>query len=109
MFKINTRPSFTSTVQIAVPGDDTDVHSLNVRFKALRSSEMEAHDTGTSTEGQKVFLREVIEHVDGALDEDGEPVPYSEALREELLDWPFVVSALLQHYVRDLVKAHAGN
>ena len=106
MFKINTHPQFTSHVEVPLGDDEPQV--LTTRFQALPIEEAKVFDTRTP-EGTTGLLKRVVIRFDDLVDDDGEPIAYTEALRDELLDLGWVRNALVRKYFLDLAGARLGN
>lgn len=109
MFKVIERPEFTHTVPVLVPVDGGhEEQSLKVRFRALPDDELGTFDHDTN-EGTHAFLRVAIVRIEDVVGTDGKPVPYSDALRDQLLQFPFVRVALLRAYSAAVTGARLGN
>ena len=57
----------------------------------------------------KAGLRKSILHLGDLCDEDGNPVEYSEDVREAILGLPYARVALIEAYTAGLHAARAGN
>jgi len=103
MFTIVKHPTFRTTATIQVPTDDGIVpQSINVRFRI-------GADDDDVVEGYGLpFLRAIILSLDDLVDETGSPVPYSDAIRDELLSRPFVRTGILRAYFDALSGAKAA-
>lgn len=109
MFNVVSNPTFTRTVPVSVPsGDGFDEQSLKATFNLLTDEETAAFDVST-TDGVKGFLRAAIVSLGDLADEAGEPVAYSPAILDSLLDRGYVRLALLTTYTRSQIKAVTGN
>lgn len=107
MFKITTEPKFTHTVIACVPSDGGhDEQSFKATFRVLDTDKLV--DDGT-VEGQIEDLRRVVVSLDDLADDQGNPVSYSDALRDQLVRLPYVRIALLNAYIRGIGKAKQGN
>lgn len=107
MFKVTSVPKFTHPVKVFVPSDGGHVEQT---FKATFIVEdveklSEIQDEG----GQKAVLQRVVCHMDDLEGDDGQPVPYSDQIRDQLIGLPFVRFALFLTYVEAVTKAKAGN
>lgn len=109
MLKIVKNPEFTATVKVQVPaeGGFSDA-SFTARFKALTVSEAEAFDL-VSVTGTNDWLRTILIGWEGVVGEDGEKVSFNHAIRDELLDVPFIRMAVIQSYNAAMLGARRGN
>jgi hypothetical protein len=109
MFKLVKNPTFTATVKISVPteGGFTD-SSFTGRFRALSISEAEDFNLLTS-DGTQEYLRTILTGWDGVVDEDGTPVSFNDAVRDELLDTAYCRVAILNTYNAAMMGAKRGN
>ena len=108
MFNVNAKPVFTHPVKIKVPADGGyDEQTCKATFRALRDDEVATFDLATSA-GSAEFLRAVIVKLDDLADGD-KPAAYSEALRDQLLQWQFVRAGLARAYFEGMVGAATGN
>jgi hypothetical protein len=115
MFRINPNPTFTRTVKINVPTDinaPTDTGSfeetMRARFRVLGIKEFEGFDLGTEP-GMRSFLDRAVVKCDELLDLDGNPVEWSDEVRDRLFDLPHVRVALIRTYTESLAEARKGN
>jgi len=109
MFNIDARPTFTVPVEVLGPTDDApDGQSITVTFRAYPESELEGFAAFTR-EGQSGLLRKVVVNVDGVIDDDNKPVPFSDALMDKLLDWGGARVKIIQAYSKGLLTAKMGN
>lgn len=109
MFKITKNPEFSHPVRVKVPTDTGFAdHTFTARFRALTITESEKHDT-MSTTGTNAFLAEVLVGWEGVTDDEGQPVAFSNAARQALIDIPFARVALLDTYNLAMIGAKRGN
>ncbi|AZV77933.1 hypothetical protein EBB79_08510 [Parasedimentitalea marina] len=109
MFNVVTVPTFSRTVKVKVPdGDGHLEQSFKGLFKVVPSDQSEGLDW-FETEGVKEFLREVMISADDLVDDKEKPIPYSEEIREGLLNLPYVRMALLKTYTTALIQDALGN
>lgn len=107
MFKITNEPQFTHSVIACVPVDGGfDEQSFKATFRVLDADKL---GTDGSVQGQIEDLRRLIVKLDDLVDEQGQPVPYSDALRDQLIGLPYVRIALVEAYTRGVTKAKSGN
>ena len=108
MFKVATDPTFTHQVVVMIPIDGGfDKQSFKATFRVLGKEE-DRPDLSTA-DGSTAFLRDVVTDMSELEGEDGQPLPYSDALRDRLLKVPYVQAALVRTYVAAVSKAPAGN
>ena len=109
MFNVVTVPKFSRTVKVKVPAGDGHVEqSFKGLFKVVPSDRSEGLDW-FETGDVKAFLREVLISADDLVDDKEKPMPYSEEIREGLLNLPYVRLALLKTYTTALVQDTLGN
>lgn len=109
MFKITDRPKFSRSVLVLVPeADGSRKETLRATYQAMPSSEADKYDVNTA-EGTRAFLRVVLIHVDDIADEHGKALPYSDAVRDQLIDLPWARNALAVTYFDEVGKAREGN
>jgi hypothetical protein len=71
--------------------------------------QLKAGDDEDGEAAQKASLRKVIVTMFDLIGEDEQPLPYSDELRDQLLDMAYVRLALLQTYTKALTKVKTGN
>jgi len=109
MFNVVTIPKFSRTVPVRVPdGDGHSEQSFKALFKVVPSERSDGL-SWFETEEVKTFLREVLVSVDDLVDDKEKPVPYSDVVREGMLDLPYVRLALLKTYTTSMVQELSGN
>jgi len=107
MFKVVSQPTFTHTVKVNVPVDGGfKEQGFRTRFRVIPLNELRTED---GEDGQKEALRRVIIEMLDLIDEQDQPMHYSDELRDQLLDVPYVRLALMQTYIAAITKARAGN
>lgn len=105
--KIERQPSFAAEVTATQPTLAGPVEvTFQAKFRALRFSELEAY--GGTAEDNERFLRDVLLHVD-VVGDDEAVVPWSESLRDQLIDTPWLRTPLMLAYRRALTGAARGN
>ena len=109
MFIKASNPTFTHVVKVKVPIDGGHAdQDFKATFKVLpidKSSEFDLREGASSTE----FLRTVVIGMDGIVDDANQPVPYSDALRDEIVAIPYARAALVRTYFEAIGGAAAGN
>lgn len=109
MFKLQKDPQFTHDVPVFIPCDDGfDEQKLRTRFRALGDETLAKFPYETN-EDIKAVLRAVIVRFEDVVDDDGEAIPMTDALREDLIGRPYVREALATAYGRAMVKSRLGN
>lgn len=109
MFKLVTNPTFKHVVKIMSPIDGGHQEdSVTVTYRVMRGSELANVELGT-TAGSTEFLRRAVVSVDGVQNEAGEPLIFSDQLRDQLIDLPHVRTALAVGYAEGVGKAKTGN
>lgn len=107
MFKVSADPKFTHPVTVFVPSDGGHVaQTFPVTFRVVPEDEM---GTADGTEGQKETLRRLVVHMGDLVDDDDQPVVYSDAIREQLINLAYVRMALMKTYIEAVTKIKAGN
>lgn len=105
MLKIAQNPEFTHTVKVRVPVDGGfSDHEFNARFRVVPWSQLAAVENDAAAQ-----LRLIWVGWDGIVGDDGTPVPYSTAMRDQLIDLMFVRTPLLRAYVDAVTGAKRGN
>lgn len=108
MFKIIDNPEFTHEVPVMVPTDGGHAEQrMKVRFRVIEEDEI-ALDVSVA-DGTKAFLRRAVVTIEDLVDPADRPVPWSDAVRDRLLQLPYVRMALLRAYNAAVTKARAGN
>ncbi len=109
MFKVIDNPTFTIEVAVLVPVDGGhDRQSVRATYNVIPTDEMAGFDL-TTAKGTRKFLERAVKRLDDVVDEKGEPLPWSDRLRDRLLTLPYVVTALARGYFENVNKAALGN
>ncbi len=107
-FKIVSQPEFSRRVAVRVPCDGGfDEQSLEVRFRVLSPEEQEKLKGSDDMVGD--FLRRAVISMGDIVDEDGNELPFNDALRDRLLALPFVRFALARAYGDAVAGERAKN
>ncbi|MEA3265220.1 MAG: hypothetical protein U9R07_17245 [Pseudomonadota bacterium] len=112
MFKLSTDPRFTHTVKVQVPVDrGHEEQSFKATFKVLPIDQLDAGegDEANEADRQVRLLKDVIVDLGDMVDDAGEAIPYSEAIRDQLIGIPYVRIALVRTYIAAITKVKAGN
>ena len=95
MFKISSKNEFWWPVQIKIPrGDGTkrmDTHQIKMLFKLVSRSELAKI---TEKEEEDIQIAEYILDWDGVKDEEGNDVPFSREMLDQLLDNLYVMRSV---------------
>lgn len=109
MFKLEKNPTFTHVVKVQTPVDGGyETQDFKATFKLLAAEEMARFNTTTPV-GMANFLREVVTDLTDIVGEDGEVLPYSHALRDQVIGSVPALNALFNTYVTACSKARVGN
>jgi len=109
MFVVSREPHFTHPVAVQVPVDGGHVEqTFKATFRVIDNAKLDSFDLNT-VEGSRDFLVAVIVKLDDLVDEQEKPLPYSDALRDQLIGNPYVSLALGRTYREAIKKAARGN
>lgn len=109
MLKIVKNPVFTAPVKVTVPVEGGVREStFTGRFRAVSVSEAESFNL-MSSEGTSDYLRAILVGWDGIVDDDGQPISFSDETRNDLIDIPFIRTAILTTYNTAMLGAKRGN
>lgn len=109
MFQVLKNVEFDRAAKVTIPVDGgVSTTKLKTRFRLLSDADLEGVDSATN-EAVKDFLRRVIVRFDDLADEAGDPLPYNDKVREQLLAWAPVRTALLTCYRKALEEGAEGN
>ncbi len=109
MFKIVDRPEFTHDVAVMVPSDGGFTEeTFKARFRVLSPEKGDVFALKNLAE-IKTFLTDAIVSFEDVVGPDDKPVPFSDALRDQMLALVYVRTALMRTYVDAISKARAGN
>ncbi|MDK3072770.1 hypothetical protein QO034_06580 [Sedimentitalea sp. JM2-8] len=107
MLKITDTPEFTHTVRVQTPVDGGHREdTFKCRFRVVEDDE---NDAGFTVDAVKARLRRIIVSMEDLADENGKPVPYSDEVRDRVLNLPHARIALLRAYAAAFAKERAGN
>lgn len=109
MFTVTDNPTFTHPVKVSVPVDGGhERQDFRATFRMISAEEQDSFDL-TTPEGTTGFLHAIIVELHDLVDDQGQPLPYSDRLRDRLLSFQIVRVALTQSYFGALKKAVEGN
>lgn len=124
-FVLKQSDSYTWPVSIKLPanGGKRERQTFDAEFKRLPQSRIneiqrevqqrvkaneKGEDTGEGISDQSI-ADEILMGWDGVIDGDGEPVPFSNAVKAQLLDVPMMAGALVAAYFESLVEQKRKN
>jgi len=108
MFKL-VPATFKHEVTIKVPVDGGfEKQTIDVTYIALPISETEELLEG-DRDGMKAYVRKIVHRMDGVIGEDDEVLEWNNDLARQLLDVPFVFTAVLDGYRTALNEARVKN
>lgn len=124
-FVLKQSDSYTWPVSIKLPanGGKRERQTFDAEFKRLAQSRIneiqrevqqrvkaneKGEDTGEGISDQSI-ADEILVGWDGIVDGDGEPVPFSNAVKAQLLDVPMMAGALVSAYFESLVEQKRKN
>ena len=109
-FVLSADPQFTTTVDVTAPTiDGPQEQSFTARFRARTIEEL-PNRSEFDAEATRQFLREVlVGWGEDLVDDKGGPIPFSEAMRDVLIDTAWVRLPLVRAYFRGLQPAARGN
>ena len=100
--KLTKNPTFVTKATISVPTDDGPVDEvISVRFKVLADEALELP--------APEFLKRALLRIDDVVSDDGEAMPSSEVLIDQVLALPFTRLPLVRAYMAALSGARSGN
>lgn len=109
MFKLKTNVEFAWPVKVQVPTDGRHVEQpFTARFKQVDRSRFVDLNNGDAEE-ETNLLREVLIGWDGIGDENGEPIPFSEQTRDQLLEIPYVRTAIVEAFFEGIAGRKRKN
>ena len=108
-FKLTPRPTFTVPLKLSVPGQATP-GVINVTFRHKTRAEYSAWVTSASGRPDGDFLAEVIESIDGLIDDTDQPIVYAREVLNALLNaYPASSEDLFRTYTRELTESRVKN
>ena len=113
MFVISQKQTYTwpVTVEFPIDGGKIDKQTFDAEFK--RMTQTRIHEIRSMIERSEVtdteLAREVLAGWEGVNDGNGEPVPFTERSRDQLLDVPLVASAVVFAWLGSLTGAKRKN
>jgi len=108
MFKL-VQATFRREITVKVPVDGGfEKQTMQVTYNALPISETE--DLVNSEQADiKTYVRKMVNRIDDVTDADNKPLEWNDGLRDQLLDVPFVFTAVLDGYKEAMSEARVKN
>ena len=101
--------TFKREITVKVPVDGGfEKQTMKVTYNALPISETEELVFSEQAD-LKAYVNKMTNRIDDVAGEDDEPLEWNDELRAQLLDIPFVFSAILDGYQATLAEARAKN
>lgn len=105
MLKIAQNPEFSHKVTVRIPVDGGHVEqSFTARFRHVPWKELEAVYQDIDAQARLVWIG-----WEGIVDDDDNPIPFSDAARDRLIEMRFIVLPVLRAYVDAVTGAKRGN
>lgn len=109
MFKVVSDRTFTHDVEVLTPVDGGhEKQTFKATFALVPLDEVKAVNTNAADD-VTAFLTKVVRHMADLVDENKQPVPYSDTLRDQLIQQADVRTGLMRAYSKALNKAAEGN
>ena len=99
MFKVAKNQTFARKVSVKTPVDGGFLpETLTCIYRLLTTDQMREVDLSTA-DGTRRFLVAVIDRIDDLADDNEQPLPYSDAVRDYLISLLHVRRALVDAYL----------
>jgi len=110
MFKVESNPTFKRKVEIRTPTNNNGFadSSFFATFNLLTVDEINGFDL-MKVDDTTRFLHRVIIELSDIADEQGKPLPYSDTVRDAVLNHPIARLGLVNAYFDGIDKARKGN
>jgi hypothetical protein len=108
MFVMSDNPEFETEAAGNLPGDNGEAFSFRPRFVALGSAEQDTFNLSSAEDTVK-FLQRTLIGLSDVVDADNNPVPFTEATRDWLIDKAHTRAALVKAYFSGVYKGALGN
>ncbi|WP_342237174.1 hypothetical protein [Inquilinus sp. OTU3971] len=106
---LDENPTFKRPVKAQKPADGGfETVSFDATFRLLGLDELEQFDT-TTVAGTTQFLQSVVVDLAGVLDQNKQPIPYSDRLRDRVVNTHYARAALIQEYFDGAKGGRLGN
>jgi hypothetical protein len=107
--KVGKERVFSREVTALAPVDGGHVEEkFKAWFRVLDGKEIASYDHGT-VRGVMEFLQRAIVKLDGVDGPDDKPAPYSDELRDQVIQLPYARLALVRAYFNGVGSAAEGN
>ncbi|MEJ0012890.1 MAG: hypothetical protein WDM94_09730 [Bauldia sp.] len=108
MFTLTTNLAFTHAVSVNVPSNGGfRVETFKATFRVLSVDEVAQFAPSSSADTRK-FLQAAIITLDDLVDDAGVAIPYSDSLRDQVIDLPFARLALIHTYIEAVTKTRVA-
>lgn len=109
MFKLATEPTFRHKLRASVPvnGGYQD-EAFEATYRVLSVDKSSEFDLNTG-EGTTAFLKAVLVELHDIADAHGNPVDYSDEVRDAVLNLPYARAAIVRGYFDGIAGARKGN
>ena len=108
-FKIVKNPTFIHVVPVMVPIDGGhEQQTLKAQFRVVPQDELMLHNLATA-EGTETYCRAIVADFADIADENGNPMPMSDEIRDHLFRTTFIQIALIRSYTAAMAGAKTGN
>ena len=110
MFTVTNEPKFTHDVKVKVPIDGGfETQTFKATFRVLPFEEFTNDPELDYSANQAKGMRAALVHMSDLVGEDGQPLDYSDTLRDQLIAVPYVMRALNEAYIAGMTGAKTGN
>ena len=105
MLKITQTPEFTHRVKVRIPVDGGfSEQEFDARFRVVPWDELKALDDDPAEQARRIWVG-----WKGIVDDEGNELPFSDGLRDQLLGMLFLRIALLRTYMEAIAGVKRGN
>ena len=104
--RILTRPTWRHTVTATAPTESGPVEeefSVRYRLSSIPPADLDPR------QDQEAFLRDIVAEVEDMVDDEGQPLPWSEEAWEKVLALPWARLAIVRGYFESVTGARAKN
>ncbi|MGK9234773.1 hypothetical protein KXS07_23700 [Inquilinus limosus] len=106
---LDENPTFKRSVKAQKPIDGGfETVSFDATFRLLATDELGRFDT-TSVQGTTEFLQTVVVDLGKIVDGQNQPIPYSDALRDRVINTHYARAALITEYFEGARGGKLGN
>lgn len=105
MLKITANPEFSHKVKVHVPVDGGHIEQeFTARFRVVPWSELQDAERDPAEQVRRVWVG-----WEGIVDDNDQPIPFSDIMRDRFIDMLFVRVPVLTAYVSAVSGAKRGN